>query len=215
MTDHQYEKRYDDRLRLLLLLDACEVADISPIPIMRFHALAFLANVLGPVWSLDSFEGKILKRKGGPFYPELQEQLDLLVGLGLVSVYNIGHSLINGRWRLEGDFALNAEASKSLIDVAASFSSEQRVMEFLRRLAIAASQVSEPIEFLVGFDATWSDQRTGTGDVIDFSEWRRANYTAYAVQEFERSMPRGVSSTRGDRLQVYMRYLERRLHESA
>ncbi|WP_422004062.1 hypothetical protein [Pyruvatibacter mobilis] len=214
MTDHQHNS-YDDRLRLLLLLDACEVADISPIPIMRFHALAFLANVLGPVWSLDSYEGKILKRRGGPFYPELQEQLDHLVGLGLVSIHNIGHSLIDERWRLEGDFALNVEATRSLIEVAASFSSEQRVMTFLRRLAIAASQMDEPVEALVGFDATWSDQRTGTGDVIDFSEWRRANYSAYAIQAFEQSVSKGVSSTRGDRLQVYMRYLERRLHDTA
>ncbi|WP_127520025.1 hypothetical protein [Mesorhizobium sp. Z1-4] len=214
MTDHRHDS-YDDRLRLLLLLDACEVADISPVPIMRFHALAFLANVLGPVWSLDSYEGKILKRRGGPFYPELQEQLDHLVGLGLVTIHNIGHSFIEGRWRLEGEFALNAEATKPLIDVAASFSSERRVMAFLRRLAIAASQISEPIEVLVGFDATWSDQRTGTGDVIDFSEWRRANYSAYAIQAFEQSIAKGVSSTRGDRLQVYMRYLERRLHGTA
>lgn len=214
MTDHHHDT-YDDRLRLLLLLDACEVADISPVPIMRFHALAFLANVLGPVWSLDSYEGKILKRRGGPFYPELQEQLDHLIGLGLVSIRNLGHSLIEGRWRLEGDFALNVKVTKPLLDIAASFSSERKVMTFLRRLAIAASQTDEPIEALVGFDATWSDQRTGTGDVIDFSEWRRANYSAYAIQAFEQSGSKGVSSTRGDRLQVYMRYLERRLHETA
>lgn len=138
-----------------------------------------------------------------------------MVGLGLVSIHNIGHSLTDGRWRLEGDFALNVGATKSLIDVVASFSSEKKVMVFLRRLAIAVSQVGEPIEALVSFDATWSDQRTGTGDVIDFSEWRRANYSAYAVRSFEQSMPRGVTSTRGDRLQVYMRYLERRLHETA
>lgn len=206
---------YDDRLRLLFLLDACEVADLSPVPIMRLHALAFLANVLGPVWSLESYEGKILKRKGGPFYPELQEQLDRLVGLGLVTIHNIGHSLSDGRWRLEGEFALNVDATKPLIETASAFSSERKVMAFLRRLAIAASQVGSPIETLVAFDATWSDQRTGTGDVIDFSEWRRANYSAYSVRAFEQRLPKGVSSTRGDRLQVYMRYLERRRHETA
>ena len=36
------------RVRILMLLDAADYSVISPIPLRRFHALAFLADVLSP-----------------------------------------------------------------------------------------------------------------------------------------------------------------------
>jgi hypothetical protein len=92
---------HSNGLRLVLLLDACEAADLAPIPVSRLHAFAFLANILAPVWSEHSFDGKILKRSGGPFYPELQRDLDRLVGLGIATVHDVGHVKERGRWRLE------------------------------------------------------------------------------------------------------------------
>ena len=59
---------------------------------------------------------------------------------------------------------------------------------------------------------TWSDKRTGTGDVIDFSEWRNVNYSAYAATFFEKVVPAGVNVNRSDKLQLYMRLLDRRAH---
>ncbi len=197
-------------LRLVLLLDACEAADLTPIPVSRFHALAFLANILAPVWSEHSFDGKILKRSGGPFYPDLQRELDRLVGLGIASVHNVGHVKERGRWRLEGAFALNDRRAKSVIEFSDAFESERATRDFFRRLAFASSRLKTPVEQLVFQDVTWSDQRTGTGDVIDFSEWQIANYSASAAQYFERVSPRGVRMSRGDKLQLYMHLLERR-----
>lgn len=112
-----------DRLRLVLLLDACEAADLTPVPVMRLHALAFLANVLAPIWSVESYDGKILKRRGGPFYPELQKQLDRLVGLGFVTIHGVRHINDDGRWRLDGSFAVNTNATAHIIEAARLFSS--------------------------------------------------------------------------------------------
>lgn len=201
-----------DRLRLVLLLDACEAADLTPVPVMRLHALAFLANVLAPIWSVESYDGKILKRRGGPFYPELQKQLDRLVGLGFVAIHGVRHINEKGRWRLDGSFALNTDATRHIMDAARLFATEHAAIVFLRRLAFAAARLHQPLENLVMFDATWSDQRTGTGDVIDFSEWRAANYSAFAAKLFDRLMPRNVTASRGDKLQLYVRLLERRAH---
>jgi hypothetical protein len=168
-----------DRLRLLLLLDACEAADLAPVPVMRLHALAFLSNVLSPIWSAESYDGKILKRRGGPFYPELQRQLDRLVGLGLVAVHDVRHVEEEGKWRIEARFSL-------------------------------MPGMAQPLEDLVKFDATWSDARTGVGDVIDFAEWRRANYSAFAARMFENLSAKGATIGRGDKLHLYMRFLERK-----
>lgn len=201
-------------LRLILLLDACEAADLTPVPVARFHALAFLANVLAPVWSESSFDGKILKRLSGPFYPELQRELDRLVGLGLVTVHDVGHVKERGRWRLDGSFALEDRRAKGVINFADSFETERATKEFFRRLTFASARLKVPIEQLVIEDVTWADKRTGTGDVIDFSEWQAANYSASAAQYFDRVSPRGLRLSRGDRLQLYMHLLERRANAS-
>ena len=100
----------------------------------------------------------------------------------------------------------------SAIEVARAFRAEREVMDFLRRLAFAASRLKEPLESLVQFDATWSDKRTGIGDVIDFSEWKNANYSAFAAHTFEQLGPLGPTIGRGDKLPLYMRFLERSLH---
>ena len=214
MLDHEttLPESLSDRLRLLLLLDACEAANIAPVPVMQFHALAFLANVLGPVWSVESYDGKILKRKGGPFYPELQRELDRLVGLGIVSIQDVRHEKEDGRWRLEGSFALNLPLTSGLAEAASFFVVERGVIVFLRRLAFATAMLKHPLEELVSFDATWSDQRTGTGDVIDFSEWRKANYSAFVADRFDESLPTGLKTGRGDKLQLYLSFLERRAY---
>lgn len=211
-TPTPIDESLTDRLRLLLLLDACEAADLSPVPIARLHALAFLANVLAPVWSIGSYDGKILKRRGGPFYPELQKELDRLVGLGFVEVTGVRHIEDEGHWRLEGAFALNISITREIIEVAKSFADERAVISFLRRLAFVVSRLRDPIEKLVEFDATWSDKRTGVGDVIDFSEWKSANYSAFAAEMFDDLGPKGPTIGRGDKLPLYMRFLERKAH---
>jgi len=199
-----------DRLRLLLLLDACEAADLAPVPVLRLHALAFLSNVLSPIWSVESYDGKILKRRGGPFYPELQKQLDRLVGLGLVAVHDVRYVEEEGKWRIEAKFSLMSGMADTIISDAQLFMDERSVSEFFRRLAFSISRIREPLEDLVKFDATWSDARTGVGDVIDFAEWRRANYSVFAARVFENLSAKGATIGRGDKLHLYMRFLERK-----
>lgn len=214
MTMHSDDNQesLNDRLRLILLLDAAEAADMTPIPLMRLHAFAFLANVLSPIWSVRSYDGKILKRRGGPFYPELQKELDRLVGLGFVEVSDVRYIEDEGQWGLGASFALRAKSTMPVIELTRSFRAEREASEFLRRLTFAASRLREPLEALVLFDATWSDRRTGVGSVIDFSEWREANYSAFAAQSFSTLGPSGPAIGRGEQLPLYLRYLQRRVH---
>lgn len=204
-----------DRLRLILLLEACEGAGLTPIPLMHLHGLAFLANVLAPIWSVESYDGKILKREAGPYYPELQYELDRLVGLGFVSIHDVRHVNDEGRWRLDGAFGLNSELAEEVVADAQLFADERLVSGFLRRLAYAVSRLDESVTEIVKFDATWSDNRTGTGDVIDFAEWRAANYSAFAAKLFGRQGPLNLSVEKGDQLQLYMRLLVRRASSAA
>ncbi|HEY0156730.1 MAG TPA: hypothetical protein VGF28_05500 [Thermoanaerobaculia bacterium] len=207
-------EQLSDRLRLLLLLDACEAAGVAPIALARLHAMLFFASVLAPIWSVTSIDGKVLKDSDGPFYPDLQRELDRLVGLGYVIVRDVSYVRESNRWRLNASYALNTATTGDIFAVARSFETERRLIAFLRRLAYAISQSEGAIESFVGSDATWSDVRTGTGDIIDFAEWRRANYSAYVAHSFNDFAPTTTGATRGEMLQLYLRLLERRANAS-
>src|SRR5262245_59310808 len=108
------------RVRLLVLLDAAEQAGLAPIKILHLHSFAYLSNVLAPVWEFVPLDGKILKRRGGPYYPALQRDLDALVGKGMVVITGLAHLRDEERrWRLEGSYRLNREFSgRSLLHFA-------------------------------------------------------------------------------------------------
>ncbi len=126
------------RIRLIMLLHAAESAGLAPIGILQLHSIAYLSNVLAPVWELSPLEGKVMKRRGGPFYPALQHDLDELVSLGLASITNLGY--VKGdddRWRLDGAFHLNHKFADPIIKQYRQYESENRLATFIDELAYA------------------------------------------------------------------------------
>ena len=202
---------FSNRVRLLLLLEACEYADIAPVSVGDIHALAFLADLLAPVWSQDSYERKILKARQGPFYRELQRELDCLVGLGLVEVHDISYKRSHSRWELAALFSVNFDHAEQALRSVQAFSTERETSEFLRSLVLSVARTDTAISGAAERDVTWSDKRTSVGDVIDFAEWKEANYTAAAANFFDRVAPHGLRTTQGEKLQLYMRLLEERI----
>ena len=79
------------RVWLLILLDGAERAGLTPMSKERFHRLVYLANSLAPIYDLPPPDRKILKYKHGPFYPDVQWDLDRLAVQGLVEILKIKH----------------------------------------------------------------------------------------------------------------------------
>jgi hypothetical protein len=182
--------------RLLVLLSAANRAGLTPIPVLQLHTLAYFTNVLAAVWDLPALEGKLLKRRGGPFYPALQADLDRLVGMGLVNISGFTHVLDDGRgWRLEGAFRLNTIVANPLLAQALSTPAQSQLQGFIQEVAYAVSALSEgdfaraPSE-----DATYSDPLVDVGSVVDFGEWQSMNYSARAAAVFRHLL--GDSYTR-------------------
>lgn len=203
------------RVRLIVLLKAAEQAGLSPIPVMRLHTMAYLANVLAPVWDMPSLEGKILKRQGGPFYPALQADLDRLVGLGVAKVEGLRHIQdLNGSWRLEGSFSLNHNLADPIFSYLDSFPEERAASAFINELALALSTMSDAdMDQAMQEDATYSDPLVGDGNVIDFNEWTKGrNFSANAANHFAEILPSGGTTTPGEKIHLYMRHLQRRIH---
>ncbi len=203
------------RVRIVTLLDAANNAGMTPMPILRFHTVAYLANVLAPVWQLHAHDGKLLKRRGGPFYPALQKDLDRLTGMGLVRLTRLCHEEETpGRWRLEGSYDLNYRFAAPVLDRLRTISEdERRTLAYIGELLLALSSLSDAdLDAAMQEDATYSDPQVTEGNVIDFSEWSDRNWTANAAERFEDFLPSGDRTTPGEKLHLYLAHLHRRLH---
>ena len=218
----QWDDKYDRevaairrRVTLITLMDAATQAGIVPIQILRIHTLAYLVNVLAPIWDLPVLEGKILKRHGGPFYPTLQQDLDRLVGLGITQVMELHHVEDSpGCWRLEGRYSLNYDFAQPILDQIRKIPDEYEVWSFIHELVVAISSLSDhDIDIAMKEDATYSDPYVAVGNVIDFAEWSTKNSSASAADYFETVLPSGGRTTPGEKLHLYVQHLYRRLHD--
>ena len=198
------------RVRLLMLLEGSERAGIAPMRLRRLHTYAYLSNVLAPVWNTLVFDGRLLKRRGGPFYPALQHDLDRLVGLGLVHITGLGHIMDeDGRWRLDGAFSLNHDLAGNVLEVIRAFPQELEIRSFLLEVAYAVSALTDSqFDHLPSEDPTYSDSMISYGNVVDFGEWRKLNYSANAARHFTSL---SGQMTPGELLHLYVRHLRRRI----
>jgi hypothetical protein len=201
-------------VRLIVLIDAAENAGLHPIPILRLHTLAYLSNVLAPVWNMPALDGKVLKRRGGPFYPTLQRDLDFLVGSGIATISGLTHIQDEElRWRLEGSYSLNRPFADRILQDLRRFEDERIVVAFIQELALAFSALSdEELDAASQEDATYSDPLVDVGDVVDFAEWRTSNLTAATANRFGNLIPSGASALPGEKLHLYIRHLYARMH---
>jgi hypothetical protein len=201
-------------IRLVILLEAAKNADIRPISINQLHTFAYLSNVLSPVWNLSAFDGKVLKRRGGPFYPTLQNDLDRLVGMGVVIISQISHVLDEEEhWRLNGNYCLNEAFAAPILNQIRKFDGKRQLIIFLQELAYALSALEDSdLDDATKEDATYSDPVNDVGNVVDFAEWQKINFSANATLYFEQLFPRGTTVIRGELLHLYVHHLYRRLH---
>lgn len=200
--------------RILLLLRGAQAAGIAPMHIVAFHGFAYLSNVLAPVWDMPAQEGRILKKQGGPFYPELQADLDRMVGRGMVGISQVSHvRTVDGKWRLDGHYSLNPDLATDAVEYLVGHPLERRYVAFVTELAYALSALrGGELQNALVEDATYADPAVGGNNVVDFAEWTQRNPSANAARYFERlaTDAGGLPITPGEKLHLYVRHLHRR-----
>ena len=219
MTDRNLT-RLKQRCRVLLLLDAAEQVGIVPLPSPQLHAFAYLADVLSPVWDLVPFDGKVYKSDGGPHYPDLQNELDRLVVLGLIQVSDLRYVPAgDGSARIAGNYALNF-ASEHLEEIfnalgartpeAAIDPDDRNLHDFLVELAAAlATLPNDQIESAAAFDVTYR-AKENLHNVVDFAEWAEretANLSWRTAERFRAFLPKNARMLPGEKLYLYATYL--------
>lgn len=200
------------QVRVLVLLSAAGKAGLVPLPVMQLHVAAYLADALSPIWNLQPLNDTVWKRPGGPFYPDLQHEIDRLVGRGLIVVADYGHIHIQDEgYRIRSSYQLNLELAAPVLSYIDDFQEERLVSQFAGELMLALSGLTdEQIENAFRQDATYSYKWTGRDNVIDFSEKDR-NYSAAAANYIGSLLPSGAEASQGEKLHLYVRHLRSRL----
>jgi hypothetical protein len=162
---------------------------------------------------MPSVDGTVLKRRGGPFYPDLQADLDRLVGSGVVQVQSLRHQRIDDdRYRLEGSYRLNPALAEPILSYLRGLPGEAEAAKFVRELVLALSALSdEEIDRAVSEDATYANPKVGIDNVIDFGEWMSANYSATAAERLGGLVKTGALVGASEKVHLYVRHLRRRL----
>ena len=213
------------RCRMLLLLDAAEKVAIAPLSSARLHAFAYLADVLSPVWDLVPFDGKVYKADGGPRYPDLQDEIDYLVVLGLVQVRDLVYERRANGARIVGSYGLNfgSEQLESILGALGARSadkaidpSDRNLHAYLVELAGAlATLPDDEIESATNVDVTYQAQAE-LHNVVDFAEWvddvRAANPSWRVAERFQVFLPEESRMLPGEKLYLYAAYLGRAMN---
>ncbi len=196
------------QVRLLLLLDGAADAGLEPVPLTVLHALAYLSNALAPIWCLQPFDGKVLKRRGGPFYPVLQWDLDRLVGRGLIKVSDVRYVEEDGKWRVDASYTLNSELANRALDMIRSVEFEPGFREFCAELAQAmAALPPDLVATILGEDAAYGDPSIDISNVVNFAEGQVINFTANSAKAFRPDL----SLTPSERVHLYVQHLQDRV----
>ena len=201
------------RIRALMLLDATDYAVISPVPVYRFHALAFLADVLSPLYEFPTISGKILKRRAYPYYPDLQWEIDRLIGLNLVTILELRPIIQTSRAYLNFSLSLDREHATPLLDLVYADQQLCLLRDYFRELAGALSNIDDAdLDEATASDVTWDNGHMGT--VIDYAEWRAKNYSILGADQIEQLAAHtlgddAVNLSPGAKVSLYVCFLKR------
>lgn len=197
-------------VRVLVLLDALARAGLVPTPARALHELAYLANVLSPVFNLAPFDAKLLKRATGPYYPELQLAIDRLVGRGLVNAMSVEYRYLaaDKRYRVLAQYRLQRPRVQPALDCHGQVFAQEA--QYLHELAAAYSVLSDDkLGEAALQDARYADISVDVSEVIDFGEYDNPakNFSRNAAMTFAS----GRRLEPAERLYLYLDHLNTRV----
>jgi hypothetical protein len=196
------------RCWVLLLLEAAQRAGLTPVPGWQVHRMAFLADCLAPLYGIPPLSGKILKYQRGPFYPDLQWEMDRLAVQRLGRIGNIHHRTFkDGAW-LFADYSLTRGGMEAAAEAGILSPRMHEVRLFILEVAGAYEELHAPARKRAALeDATYSNPDILDQEVIDFSSLR-SNFSVRATEAFQNYVPGAIPLNRRDRLYLYFRYLD-------
>lgn len=201
------DDKFYRRFWILSLLAGVEEAGCSPIDLRGFNVLSYLANAVSECYEIPTLSATILKEREGPLYPKLIWDLDRLVGMGLVRVSNIVISeerkVSHASYSITQS-GLNCEKRCRLLN-----ESIASVGDSLRSTALAYSRnlIKVTTDSIKALDGNYANPQYSEGQVIDFGDWSKINFTANSVQLILNQLRLGEITDSSIGVSLYSAYL--------
>jgi hypothetical protein len=203
-------------VRILNLMAAASRAGLTPIGQPELHALAYLVNALSPVWELEALDEATLKLQRGPFYASVQQGVDRLVGMGLVSVSRTEYEeLTDGRVRFSGWFEYESVRCGAILREAHNFEEEQDMFRLALEVCLSASAAPDEIVEVAMRDLDYSDLSVSGDHAITVSSDTAPGRTIAFAEHFSTLMPTRYMATPASNTSLYIKYLQRAWDRSA
>jgi hypothetical protein len=196
------------RVWVLLAVEACDRAGLSPIGKTRFHRMIFLSNCLAELYEATPPAKRVLKYKRGPFYPDVQWQLDRLSAMGLVRVEHITIAEdVHGPW-MEADYSITEAGIHTAQTVREAPVGESTGL-YIDELVFAFGRLAtRRLDQIALSELNYATPGIAEGALITFED-RNSNLALRMTSDFERLAPGALSRRFREQLQIYLRYIEK------
>lgn len=195
------------RVWVLLAMEACDRAGLSPIGKTRFHRMIFLSNCLAELYEATPPAKRVLKYKRGPFYPDVQWQLDRLSAMGLIGVEHINIAEdVHGPW-MEADYSIT-DAGISTAHTIRQAPVGQSTGIYIDELVFAFGRLaSRRLDQIALNELNYATPGIAEGALITFED-RNSNLAFRMTNDFERLAPEALKNRFREKVQIYLRYVE-------
>jgi len=206
------------QLRVMGILAGATRAGLAPLRVGQLHTIAYFADALAPVWGLTPVDGQLLKKKSGPRSPVLQNDLDVLVGQGVVEVLDVDHVQDEeNMWRLDASYRLNWELARPILEQANAFTEQAEQVQFAEEVVFAVSALpADAIEDAAEADASYGSVGVAFGGMVDMEAGHETpNLSSRVALRFGALLSSEVQLSPAEMVHLYVRELDKRLRRAA
>lgn len=192
------------RAWVVLLLSACEKAGMTPIDKDRLHQIIYLSNCLAPLFEETPEAARLVKFHRGPFYPQVQSQLDHLAVRGALDISDVEYRRDEqGGW-MSARYVPNVTTHR-VISHLVTINYGRNLQEYLTEVVFAfAATRGDAWETIALHDKNYEARRDNS--LINLE---RENLAVKTAEHFRQLLPPGIRMNRKQQVFVYLRLLER------
>jgi hypothetical protein len=201
-------RRLRSNLRLVAILQACHDAGLTSVPLPVIHTIAYFTDALAPIWNIPLIEGQVLKKRRIPANPELQAEIDRLVGQAVILASRVRHVYSDGTWSLDAEYSLNRVFGDRIIAAISGDNVSLRELHFVREVVLALAGLGVPgISMAAQADASYSDPNIDFGEMIDFLGSGKLTRTTQVAKRFNELLDDDRGLSEAEITHLYVRHL--------
>jgi hypothetical protein len=205
-------------VRVITILAGAQRAGLVPLPLPQLHSIAYFSDALAPVWDLRILDAHLLKREAGPRSPKLQQDVDRLVGMGVLLPRDVKHLRDpDGKWRLHAAYVLHATFGDRILKRIEAFKRFAEERRYVQEVVYAMSGLGLlNIANAAAEDATYGNELVDVGDVVDVrDDVTGENQTSRVARRFGELLAARTDLSSAEMIHLYVRALNERIQRAA